>query len=89
MRSGAPGLDKPLRTCLRYLAGTETRQKEAPMKRMDVAISAAAKLALFRNRELELTESHFDALVDTLVELLGDARDETWRLRKDTELSKE
>lgn len=53
------------------------------MKRMDIAISAATKLALFREKQLELTESHYDALCETLIDLLEETRNEGYRLKPD------
>lgn len=53
------------------------------MPRMHIAISAATKLALFRERQLDLTESHYDALCDTLIDLLEETRNEAYRLKPD------
>lgn len=41
--------------------------------------TAAALLELWMNRQLELTLEEYDLLVDALIELLGETRDEQWR----------
>jgi len=50
------------------------------MKRIDAAISAAAKLALFRNRELKLTRREFEEAQDAILELLEEANNEVFAL---------
>lgn len=44
---------------------------------------AACLLELWMNRQLELTEEEYDTLVDAVIELLGETRDEQWRFRRE------
>lgn len=53
------------------------------MKRIDKAVSAAAKLALFRDRELKLTRADFERAQDDLIELLEEANNEVFALIED------
>jgi len=48
--------------------------------RMGVA-AAAAILDLWLEGNMQLTHDEFDKLCSVLVDLLGDARDEVWRLQ--------
>lgn len=48
-------------------------------KRMGVA-AAAALLDMWLEGDIQLTRTEYDALCAKLVELLGDAGDEVWRL---------
>lgn len=43
--------------------------------------AVATMLDLWCDRQLELTREEWDALCARLIDLLGDARDEQWRLR--------
>lgn len=58
-------------------------QERTKVELAKVAVSAAAKLGLFLEGQMELTEEHADALISTLIELIEEARDESWRFRKD------
>lgn len=49
-------------------------------KRMGVA-AAAALLDMWLEGDIQLTHAEYDALCAKLVELLGDSRDEIWRLQ--------
>lgn len=40
---------------------------------------AACLLELWVDRQMELTEEEYDSLVDALIELLGETRNEQWR----------
>lgn len=53
--------------------------------RMGVA-TAATLLELWLEGELQLTKAEFNGLCDRMVALLGDARDEMWRLQGELEL---
>lgn len=44
-------------------------------------IGAATKLALFTTKEIQLNADHYDALVDTILEMLEQSKDESYRLR--------
>lgn len=46
-------------------------------------IAAATKLVCFLERKMELQESHADACIETLIELIELVRDESYRLKKD------
>lgn len=53
------------------------------MNRIDTAVSAATKLALFVSGELQLHEAHYDALVDAVVFLIEESRDLQYKLLVD------
>jgi len=46
-------------------------------------IASLTLLELWIKKELVLTESEYDELVDTVIEFLGDTRDERYRLKRD------
>jgi len=82
------GLDKPLGTCVGFSVDGSRQKEETTMdaqKRTELAktaISAAAKLGLFLEGQMQLTEEHYDACCEVLIDLLEGTRDEAYRLRK-------
>lgn len=44
-------------------------------------IGSATKLALFTAREIQLTHDEYEVLVDDMLQLLEDSKDEAFRLR--------
>lgn len=46
-------------------------------------VASLTYLELWMMKEVELTEQEFDQLLETIIDYLGDARDERYRLKKD------
>lgn len=55
-------------------------EKLKSIRRMGIG-AVAVVLDLWCDRQLELSREEYDELCSRLVDLLGDARDEQWRLR--------
>lgn len=44
-------------------------------------MASMALLSLWLEKKVELTEDEFDELCETVIDCLGNARDERWRLK--------